>query len=107
MALKHAKQMRPLLLNEQLPAMPPEYGTSCDLTDSSLFQWRRYLLSFPSDLRNSIIGDGVVLLLFIIFDDIYDSNYKGPLHDFVVIRHGGTVVRLHPHTSKDPRADSS
>ena len=43
----------------------------------------------------------MVVFLFTIFDDIYDSNYKGPRHDFVVIQHGGTVVRLHP--SKDAK----
>ena len=47
------------------------------------------------------VGDGVVVFLFPIFDDIYDSNYKGPRHDFVVIQRGGTVVRLHPRKSYD------
>ena len=93
----HAKASQVL---QQIRASPTTtFGEVADLTDSAIFDWRRYLARLQT--ADFIIGPGVVRFTIEAFP-IMDPNHPdetGRRIDFVVHCLGGRCVRLHPGTT--------
>ena len=78
----------------------PAETRKVDLVDGELLDWKRFLQQ--QNQRSAIIGTGVTGFYWCrMFEPDYSASVPGLRCDFVVERHDGSAVRLHPQTRHD------